>query len=498
MTMKTIWAIVLAAPLLAAQSAGTFTPLNNLTVPRQFHTATLLTNGKVLIAGGFSAGLSPYNTWASAEIYDPATGTFAPTGSMTAARQMHTATLLPDGKVLIAGGAVGNGGPPQASAELYDPATGTFAATGSMTVPRSQHLAILLNTGKVLIAGGSSVNAELYDPSTGTFALTGDMTEPGFVSTATLLPDGRVLFTRSVSGFYEDHADLYNPATGTFTRTGDLIDIINISASGSLVKPGTEPTATLLANGTVLVAGGTWGDFAGANIAEIFDPASGMFAATGTMTVGIGSFAAATLLPEGKVLITGRYDEVKCGNIVIGQPQLGTCPGESELYDPAASAFGPAVETQSMEGHRSTLLPNGAVMVTGGFRCCGTTIASAQLYTPDTLVPSSVLFSLTGDGQGQGAIWHAQTGQIASADYPGIAGEVLSMYTTGLVEGGVIPPQVAVGGRLAEVLYFGDCSYPGYNQVNFRVPDGVTPGSAVSVRLTYLARPSNEVTIGVQ
>lgn len=492
--MNTVWALALAAPVLVAQSAGIFSPLKNLTVPREFHTATLLPNGTVLIAGGFSFGNGPFSTWDSAEIYDPSTDAFASTGSMTAARHMHTATLLPNGKVLIAGGAFGNGGPSQASAELYDPATGKFTATGSMTVPRAQHLATLLNTGEVLIAGGSSLTAELYDPYTGTFSATGDMTEPGFVGTATLLPDGRVLFTRSVSEVYEDHADLYDPATGTFTRTGDLIDV---STTGPPLKPGEQPTATLLANGKVLIAGGTWGDF-GSNIAEIFDPASGLFNATGTMTAGIGAFAAATLLPEGKVLIAGRYDGVKCGNIVIGQPQLGTCPGEAELYDPAVAAFGPPVETQSMEGHQSTLLPDGTVLLTGGFRCCGASIASAELYTPAVLVSAPVLFSVAGNGHGQGAIWHAQTGQIASSDNPAIVGEALSMYTTSLADAGVIPPQVAVGDQLAEVLYFGASSYPGYSQVNFRVPSGVTPGSAVSIRLTYVARPSNEVTIAVQ
>jgi uncharacterized protein (TIGR03437 family) len=110
-----------------------------------------------------------------------------------------------------------------------------------------------------------------------------------------------------------------------------------------------------------------------------------------------------------------------------------------------------------------------------------------------------VLFSLAGDGQSQGDIWHAATGQIAAANNPAVAGEALSMYTTNLVHGGVMPPQIAIGGRLAEILFFGDApGYPGYFQVNFRVPSGVAPGSAVSVHLTYLGRPSNEVTIAAQ
>jgi hypothetical protein len=492
--MKNAWTLAFAAPLLMAQSAGTFSPLKSLTVPREFHTATLLPDGRVLIAGGFSFGNGPFSTWASTEIYDPSTASFISAGSMTAPRHMHTATLLPDGRVLIAGGAFGNGGDSQASAELYDPATGTFTATGSMTEPRSQHLATLLNTGKVLIAGGESITAELYDPSTGTFAATGNMTEAGFVGTSTLLADGRVLLTRSVSEFYEDHADLYDPTTGTFTRTEDLL---GISATGPLVKPGEQPTATLLTNGKVLIAGGTWGDLGGSNIAEIFDPRSGQFTGTGTMTDGIGALAEATLLPEGRVLIVGRDYAVQC-TPVIGQPQLGTCPGSAEVYDPATGAFGPPIPSQSEEGHRSTLLADGTVLLTGGFRCCGSSIDSAELYTPATLVPSPVLFSLSGNGQGQGAIWHSQTGQIASAGKPAVVGETLSMYTTSLAVGGVIPPQIAVGGRLAEVQYFGASGYPGYNQVNFRVPGDVTPGPAVSVRLTYLARPSNQVTIAVQ
>jgi uncharacterized protein (TIGR03437 family) len=106
------------------------------------------------------------------------------------------------------------------------------------------------------------------------------------------------------------------------------------------------------------------------------------------------------------------------------------------------------------------------------------------------------LFSHSSDGKGQGAIWDGITGKLASPSAPAVAGEILSMYATEL--GNVIPPQVAVGGRLAEIQYFGDApGYPGYSQVNFRVPDGITPGSAVPVRLIYLGRSSNEVTIAV-
>jgi uncharacterized protein (TIGR03437 family) len=115
------------------------------------------------------------------------------------------------------------------------------------------------------------------------------------------------------------------------------------------------------------------------------------------------------------------------------------------------------------------------------------------------LTPSPALFSLSGDGVGQGAIWHAATGKIASSSNPATAADVLSMYTTNLFEGSAIPPQIVVGGQVAEVLFFGDApGYPGYYQVNFRVPNGVAAGLAVSVRLTYLGRPSNAITIGVQ
>lgn len=474
-----------------AQSQGMFTATGSLTRPREFHTATLLTNGKALITGGFATPSSAY--WASTELYDPSTGTFSPGGDMTTPRYMHTATLLPNGKVLIAGGTSGQENTfGLYSAELYDPTTGTFAATGDMTTGRRLHTATLLNNGKVLIAGGLLSNsgllsAELYDPTTGTFTATGDMTEAG-ADTATLLPNGQVLITRCVDSCFDltkpSHAELYDLVTGTFTRTGDMVD----------PRQGQLPTAMLLTNGKVLIAGGDLGDFGGSTSAEIYDPATGAFSATGKMTADIDAWKASVLLPDGNVLIAG---------------ESGSVTGSAELYDPVTGTFSVPSALQSAEGHTGTLLPDGTVLLSGGWVFCsaapvgfapprcGGTLASAQIYHPDVLAPSPVLFSLAGGEQG--AIQHAGTVRIASASDPAVAGEYLSIYLTGLADGSLIPPRVAIGGKLAEITFFGNVpGYPGLDVINVRMPSGVGPGPAVSVRLTYLNRPSNAVTIGVQ
>jgi hypothetical protein len=174
----------------------------------------------------------------------------------------------------------------------------------------------------------------------------------------------------------------------------------------------------------------------------------------------------------------------------------------AELYNPATGKFSATGHmTIPRAGHSATLLFDGRVLTSGGVAGTGNGdyLASGELYTPQLLAPAPALFSLSGDGTGQGAIWHADSGKVASSANPATAGDVLSMFTTRLFEGGVIPPQVAIDGQLAEILFFGDApGYPGYSQVNFRVPNGVVAGLAVSVRLNYLGRPSNEVTIGVR
>ena len=240
--------LVLVQP--CAGDSGVFTNTGSLATARYNSTATLLPNGKVLVAGGND---SSFNVLASAELYDPASGTWAPTGSLATARGNQTATLLPNGKVLVASGSG------DASAELYDPANGTWAPTGSLATARNSHTATLLPNGKVLVAGGNDssfktlASAELYDPASGTWAPTGSLATARYVHTATLLPNGKVLVaggndlnTSSVLASAELYVGppttptLLNISTRMRVLTGDQVLI------GGFIITGTDPKKVII------------------------------------------------------------------------------------------------------------------------------------------------------------------------------------------------------------------------------------------------------------
>lgn len=470
----------------AAQFSGAFTPAGSMNTARALHTATLLPGGKVLITGGAQLMVSaPGLLLASAELYDPATGAFSLTGNMTTARTSHTATLLLDGRVLIAGGGRGEA---LATAELYDHSTGTFTPTGKMIAGRGGHTAILLPNGKVLMVGGYGdgpplhlAPAELYDPDTGMFTPAGSYAGSGgcdFCAPAILLSGGTVLFPG------QHPAQLYDPVSNSFSLTGEMIS--------------DHSPAALLMNGKVLFAGG---EGAGRySDAELYDPAASTFVPTGSMALK-RVWHTLTLLPDGKVITAGGETE-SCANNVC---TFFGSTASAELYDPATGTFAATGDMAApRETHTATLLNDGRVLIAGGASYGGIGIffgsmAGAELYSPSVRVSSPTLFSLSGDGKGQGAILHAGTTRVASIDNPAVAGSLLEIYCNGLADGSLIPPQVSIGGRMAEVLFFGKApGLSGVNQVNVRVPGGVPRGQAVPVRLTYVGRPSNEVTIAIR
>jgi galactose oxidase-like protein len=349
-------------------------------------TATLLADGRVLVV---------HPCESAAELYDPATGTFGPTGSLVATRAGQTATLLQDGRVLLTGGDSCREGI-WASAELYDPTTGTFSPTGSMSEPRQSHTATLLPNGRVLITGGTTgtsalallpivlasypgaitaatnaqvlTSAELYDPATGTFSWTGSMNVPRVNHTATLLQDGRVLVVGAGDEGYDSvrSAELYDPATGRFSPTG------------SMKSRRWLHTATLLEDGRVLIAGGRSPKDSTYASVEVYDPSSGSFTSTGSMHSG-RKYHTATLLPDGRVLVTGGEEQND-----VGIP--GKTLSSTELYDPGTGKFTPAGSMgDRREAQTATLLADGRVLIAGGYSigdAGGVHVASAVLYQP--------------------------------------------------------------------------------------------------------------------
>jgi Galactose oxidase, central domain len=348
----------------APSAAGNFTAVGNMTRARADHTATLLPNGKVLIAGGEGDG---FQDLASAELYDPSSRTLVPTGSMIMPRYAHSATLLADGRVLIAGGRQdGTRGTSVFTAEIYDPSAGAFTATGDLTSIGGEVYAMpggvttLLPDGRVFVAAAN--NAEIYDPQSGTFTPTGPYVDlsDAYGTTVTLLTNSKVLVTGCSDAYGQCSVgvtELFDPQSGTFGVTGPMM---------AKYFPDYGYTATLLTDGSVLFLGNTLPAPADA---EVYDPAAGTFASIGGAISQ--DIAPASRLTDGTVLVAG------------GQLPGGNGSYYAQLYVPASGTFELVGEmTAARNSHTATPLPDDTVLITGGFSVWPDPTSSAEVYKP--------------------------------------------------------------------------------------------------------------------
>ena len=338
---------------------------------RAFHSATLLPNGLILIAGGSNGS----TTLGTAELYNPANGSLIYTGSLLHARQNHRAILLDSGKVLVVGGTG------MSSAEIYDPTAGGFSAANPMSSVRDSATVSRLPDGRILVAGGSNgsirlATAEIYDPSTNSFSTAASMLAARQLHTATTLPGGQILIAGGTGSVGSGSAEIFNPSLMRFVLTGNM------------VQPRQEHIATLLAGGMVLLAGGNNGVSPNAiDQAELFNPSSGTFQKTDFMS-NAGSPAtglAATILPSDQVLVTGGTSD---GSTVV--------PG-SEIYTPTDGIPAPAANpTITVPGYVAqgatavaahvTAVPGARYiwMVTNGTLVAGQGTSSITLNMPAT------------------------------------------------------------------------------------------------------------------
>ena len=348
---------------------------------RKFHTAELLQDGRVLVVGGQDRKLMPL---ASAELYDPETARWSPTGSMSVPRREHSTVLLPDGRVLAMGG-LDEDRKVQSSAEIYDPQTGEWSPVSSMAVARRGHRALLLADGRVLVFGGRQIAmtllqsdslqmVEAFDPASGEWSNAPDMVVGHIGLEAVVLQDGRVLVTggmttagaETASAAQSDSGDDAG-ATGRSPRTSgpEIYD----PAAGEWLQSGfaratMSHTLTLLEDGIAVQVGG-FGGIAAAGVPgmEVFDPRSDTWETGPPMAEG-RMFHTATLLEDGKLLVVG-------GTGVDGNLR------SAEIFDPTARTWSPAGRISvARAGHTATLLQDGTVLIAGGGS------AQAEMFHP--------------------------------------------------------------------------------------------------------------------
>jgi N-acetylneuraminic acid mutarotase len=361
-----ITALVLATTL----SFASWTQTGSLHTARASHTATLLSNGSVLAAGGTGDN---GGALASSELYDPNSGTWSFTGNLNIGRVSAQAVLLGNGTVLVMGGCINNDclSSTTRSAEIYNPVNGTWTSTGSMVKSRAEFVATLLPNGKVLVAGGCTAYnangcttvttaAEIYNPATGKWSSTGAMRAARMSMTATLLPNGKVLVAGGQTAANDalGSSELFNPATGSFALTGKLI------------TPRSGHTASLLANGKVLMAGGENVNGISIAKAELYNPTSGTYAATGNMPATRQEHTAA-MLSNGSILVSGG-NRVTLNSTTV----LASCA----IYNPGSGTWTTASSLKNARvDHTSTVLANGHVLDAGGDNA-NNELSSAELF----------------------------------------------------------------------------------------------------------------------
>jgi len=334
--------------------ADTWRSAAELTQARGEHTATLLPSGQVLVAGGRG---SDATFLANVELYDADRNMWHGAHALAAARANHSATLLPSGKVLVVGGQNASGY--LASVELYDPTSDIWTSAGNISSARAWHTATLLDSGRVLIAGGVAANGalasvELYDPATNTWSGASDLATARYDHGAALLPTGEVLVSAGydVNAAALASAEIYDPVEDAWHFASDLG-----AARHSY-------TAALLISGRLLAVGGT--DL-GAS-AEIYDPVADIWNNAGSPAHD-RTFHTATLLPSGRLLVTGGAEN-------------GIDLASTETYDAASDTWTAAAALATGRRlHTATLLTSGKVLVAGGYSSGGS-LASAEIYDP--------------------------------------------------------------------------------------------------------------------
>ena len=357
----------------ASSTPGLWSKAASLTTGREEHTATLLRNGNVLVTGGTDGR---GKALASAEVYSPTTNRWTSAGSMAVARLDHTATLLSSGKVLVAGGLDGPfPSSALASAELYDPATNSWSGAAPMIGSRARQTATLLPDGRVLVVGGLSValrdagifpsqptSAEIYDPTANRWLATAPMAQYRLDQTVTLLRDGRVVVVGGQDGLISfDSAEIYDPRQDRWFPAAPMVT----ARYGHV--------ATLLANGDVLVSGGTYQTVVPSNSSaplastEIYDPTLDSWSVVAKMAVPRVEHTATTL-GGGMVLVVG-----------------GTGESRAEIYNPAHNVWSDIGAPMNRYNHTATRLSNGRVLVVGGYGIAS--LRSVLVYDPNGELP---------------------------------------------------------------------------------------------------------------